>query len=179
MISGETKSIADVVVGDSILVTFADSRKPIFSDVIAIPHARNNLVVEIQHIWTSAKSDIKMTADHLLPAGACSSELEMLPLIRAADVKQGECIETINGRQEVATNSVEQVQGIYTVVTAKGDYLVVNGVIASPFAINHGIGHAFYTVHRYAYAYAPSLLKSALMVSFNAVAANLAAYFSK
>lgn len=158
-------------------MAFADSRKPEYSDVVALPHSRNNLHVEVQHIWTTSHADIKMTADHLLPAGPCSSSV--LPLTRAADVQPGACIDTINGRQEVVTNSVTQAQGIYTLVTAKGDYLIVNDIIASPFAVNHVIGHAFYNIHRFAYAYAPSLLKSTFMVTVNSIATDLAAYFTK
>jgi hypothetical protein len=47
-------------------------------------------------------------------------------------------------------------QGLYTIVT-KDEYLVVNGIIASPFAYNHMVANLFYNIHRFVYAFVPTL----------------------
>lgn len=38
--------------------------------------------------------------------------------------------------------------GIYTIVTRDSCYLIVNGVVASPFAVSHAIPDLYYTIHR-------------------------------
>ena len=65
---------------------------------------------------------------------------------------------TVSGEEKVS--SVERVwgEGVYTVVT-NGEYVVVNGIIASPFGVNHMMGNLYYNVHRLVYASAPALLK--------------------
>ncbi len=78
--------------------------------------------------------------------------------------------------------SLEAVQGegLYTVVTENMiDLVVVNGVVASPFAVNHAVGNAFYAIHRLAYVIAPALMSSTVFKAFNALASNLATYFTK
>ena len=174
---GELKSIADVQIGDSVLAYSSTAKQAIFSDVIATPHARNSFVADFQHIVTESGSDVKMTASHLLPAGACDTT--QLPLTRAADVKTGDCIQTVRGNEVVTENSVVQSEGIYTIVTAEADLVVVNGVVASPFAVNHNVAHAVYGIHRAIYALAPAVLKSNVFAVINAAASNLATYFSK
>jgi hypothetical protein len=114
----------------------------------------------------------------LILAGACSSE--QLPLVRAASVQTGACVQTVNGQEVVVSNDVVQGEGLYTVVTEnKADLVVVNGVVASPFAVNHAVGNAVYAVHRLTYAVAPALMASAAFKAVDAVASNLAAYFTK
>ena len=176
--NGDTKSIADVVVGDSVLAFSPDTKDAfIFSDVIATPHARNSIAASFQHIVTESGSDVKMTAEHLLPAGACSAE--GLPLIRAEEVRVGDCVQTVNGNEVVASNYVVQSEGIYTVVVQDAEFVVVNKFVASPFAVNHAVGNSVYNLHRLVYAWAPEVVKSAAFSAVNAIAANLAAYFSK
>jgi hypothetical protein len=65
---------------------------------------------------------------------------------------------TVSGEEKVS--SVERVwgEGVYTVVT-NGEYVVVNGIIASPFGVNHMMGNLYYNVHRMVYASVPALLK--------------------
>jgi hypothetical protein len=62
---------------------------------------------------------------------------------------------------EEAVSAVESVQGegLYTIVT-KAEYLVVNGIIASPFAFNHVAANLFYNIHRFLYVSIPTAVKS-------------------
>jgi len=167
-----------VIVGDSIKVFSTETKEILFSDVIAVPHGRNSIITDFQHIVTEHGSDIKLTADHLLPAGACDI-LSDLPLLRSADVIMGNCIQTVNGQEIVSSNTVTQGEGVYTVVTEKGDYIIVNNVVASPFAVNHALANAFYAMHRWAYAVAPALVGSAYMTGLLSAANHVAAYFAK
>ena len=64
---------------------------------------------------------------------------------------------TLSGKDIVSTTETVQGKGLYTIVT-KEEYVVVNGIIASPFAANHMLANMYYNVHRFVYATAPSLL---------------------
>ena len=57
----------------------------------------------------------------------------------------------------VSTIETVQGKGLYTVVT-KEEYVVVNGIIASPFAANHMLANLYYNLHRFVYSSAPSFL---------------------
>ena len=55
-----------------------------------------------------------------------------------------------------------------TVVTEE-DFIVVNGVLASPFAVNHAVPNAFYHIHRTLFWMAPALVKSAVFAEAHRV----------
>ena len=59
----------------------------------------------------------------------------------------------------VSTVETVHGKGLYTVVT-KEEYVVVNGIIASPFAANHMLANLYYNFHRLVYASAPSFLSN-------------------
>jgi len=170
--SGATVPIADVRVGDKVLAYSSAGQTTVFSDVVAVPHAPNNVQADFQHIVLASGADIKMTADHLLPSGSCS--LASLPLARAADVQVGNCVQTTEGQSTVVSNSVVTGNGVYTIVTEKADYVVVNGVVASPFAVNHAVANFVYGFHRMVYGIAPKMV-----APISGVLSNLAAYFTK
>lgn len=170
--SGESVSIADVRVGDKVLACDLAAQRTVFSDVIAVPHARNNHAAEFQQITLETGRDIKMTSEHLLPAGQCS--LSSLPLTRAADVLVGDCVQTTEGPVRVLSNQiVSSMDGVYTIVT-EAEYVVVNGIVASPFAVNHAVANFMYGFHRVIYSLAPKLV-----APVSAIMTNLAAYFTK
>jgi len=172
--SGAIVSIAEVKVGDKVLAFSASAQSTVFSDVVATPHPKNNQEAVFQHIVLASGKDIKMTADHLVAAGKC--DMSSLPLSRAADVHTGDCVQTTEGMSAVVSNSaVSNTEGVYTIVTDKSDDLVVvNGIVASPFAVNHAVANAVYNVHRVLYSVAPKLVAPVA-----AVMSGLAAYFTK
>jgi hypothetical protein len=75
---------------------------------------------------------------------------------------------TVGGEERVSTVSTILAEGLYTIVT-KAEFVVVNGIIASPFAYNHVAGNLYYHLHRFLYGTAPQLLVSPLLRSFNEV----------
>ena len=168
--SGESKAISDVKVGDRVLAANA-AGEIVFSEVVFVPHGANTEIALFTRISTVDGREIKMTQNHILPAGACKSSTSM-PLIYASQVSVGDCIQTVSGEQKVSEVASVRGEGVYTVVT-KEEYIVVNGIIASPFGINHMIANMYYNIHRIAYASAPLLMSSPIVHSFNEVSSNM------
>jgi Hint module len=164
--SGETKLISEVRVGDRVLAADA-SRRTLFSEVVFIPHEANTDKATFTKITTSQGRDIRMTGSHILPAGNCRSP-STLYNVYASSVIVGECIMTVSGMEKVTAVATVRGQGLYTIVT-KEEYVVVNGVIASPFAYNHMVANIYYNAHRFIYALAPGLLTFPLFHSANEV----------
>ena len=156
--SGEMRAISDVRVGDRVLSADAAGRTS-YSDVVFVPHRANSDDALFTHITTASGRDIKMTPSHIILAGPCHSSAP-LPLTYASSVSVGDCVMTESGEDMVSTVETVQGKGLYTVVT-KEEYVVVNGIIASPFAANHMLANLYYNIHRLVYATAPSLLNNA------------------
>jgi hypothetical protein len=114
-------------------------------------------------------------SDHCGEIPSTSSTLK-----RAASVKVGECVLTVAGDERVVSNVDEGGAGVYTAVTMEKDaLLVVNGIVASPFAVNHAVGNTFYQLHRFAYAVAPSLVATPLFSGVQAFVGDLSLLFAK
>ena len=166
--SGEDRQISLITAGDRVLAADA-AGKISFSEVVFVPHRANRDTAMFVHITTASGRDIKMTKSHVLPAGACgSSSSSPLPLKHASLVTLKDCVMTVGGEERVSTVSTILGEGLYTIVT-KADFVVVNGIIASPFAYNHVAGNLYYHLHRFLYDTAPQLLLSPLVRSFNEV----------
>ena len=153
--SGEVRFISDIRVGDRVLAADAAGRMA-YSDVVFVPHKANNDDALFTHITTASGRDIKMTSSHIILAGPCHWSTP-LPLLFASSVNVGDCVMTVSGKDMVSTVETVQGKGLYTIVT-KEEYIVVNGIIASPFAANHMLANLYYNVHRFVYASAPSFL---------------------
>jgi predicted extracellular nuclease len=160
------KVISEVRAGDRVLAADA-SRQTLFSEVVFVPHTWNADKAIFTHITTTQGRDIKMTHSHILPAGACESTTP-LPDIYASSVTVGDCVMTVSGMEEVSAVEMVQGQGLYTIVT-KDEYVVVNGIIASPFAFNHMVANFYYNIHRFLYMRVPRLLNSPLVHSASEV----------
>jgi hypothetical protein len=172
MESGEIKAIEEVSVGDRVLAFSTKTQTAVFSDVIAVPHAKNSIAATFAHITTASGKDIKMTNDHLI--ATCSAAL-----VTAASLKVGNCIQTVAGDDEVVSNVQVAGKGVYTVVTKEDGLLIINGIVASPFAVNHAVGNAYYMLHRAIYSVAPAFMKTSLFAGVQAFVADLAVFFAK
>jgi len=149
MESGETQLMSNVQVGDRVLASDAFGNTK-FSEVISVPHNKNSASAKFNQIVTAAR-DVKMTPSHLVMAGACGSEMS---LVAAGSVAAGACVQTVAGEEVVLSNEVVVANGVYTIVT-KEEMVVVNGVVASPFAVNHAVANAYYNVIRAIHSVAP------------------------
>jgi hypothetical protein len=148
--SGASKTMDSVVVGDRVL-TADGNGKLSFSEVIFLPHAANSDPATFVELTTGSGKSLKATKMHLLQT--CSGSLAF-----ASSFAVGSCIRTVDGDESIVLASLTTSKGLYTAVTMN-EFLVVNGVVASPFAVAHGITHAFYNIHRALYVVAPNLLK--------------------
>ena len=128
-----------------------------------VPHKSNKQRALFVHIATESGRDVKVTKNHVLPAGACGSAL---PLVYASQVSAGDCIMTVSGEEMVSAVETVQGEGVYTIVT-KEEYIVVNGIIASPFGVNHMVANLYYNMHRFLHALSPWLLTSNLLHAAN------------
>ena len=164
--SGESRSISLIAVGDRVLAADA-GRRLLFSEVIFVPHRANKEHAIFTHITTALGRDLKLTDSHILPAGDCDSS-SPFPHVYASEVTVGNCIQTMSGIEKVVSVEVAPGLGLYTVVT-KEQYVVVNGIIASPFAFNHVLGNSYYNIHRFIHSFYPDILRSPLLHSINEV----------
>jgi len=147
---GATKAMADVAVGDRILTVNAKTGAHVYSSVVAVPHGKNAEKATFAVVTTASGRDVKMTANHMLPAGACETPAA-LPVVSASSVSEGECVETVSGRERVVSVSTVEGGGIYTVV-AMEELLVVNGVVVTPYGgVNPALANTYYNLHRLAY----------------------------
>ena len=141
--------MADVQVGDRILTVNAKGEQ-VFSDVVYLPHGRNTHLATFATIATASSRDLKMTMNHILPAGACA--LSTLPLVAASAVAVGDCVQTVDGREQVMSVGKVEGKGIYTVI-AMEELIVVNGIVATPFGgVNPTLANIYYNMHRLVYA---------------------------
>jgi len=158
--SGETKMLSEVQVGDRVLS--ADAKGALsYTDVVFLPHAANNKAATFANIATEGGKALKATKTHLVQT--CSGDLAY-----AGALKAGDCLRTVDGDERIASTSVTKAEGIYSVV-AQNEFVVVSGIVSSPFAFAHGATNAVYNLHRALYKFAPALLKSSAVVSANAV----------
>ena len=132
-----------------------------------MPHKFNTQQTDFVQITTEGSRDLKMTKNHILPCGVCgSSALHPLPLISAAQINVGDCVLTVSGEERVRAVEITRGVGVYTIVT-KEEFVVVNGIIASPFGVNHMMANLYYNMHRFVYSMVPRLLESSLLQSVN------------
>jgi len=159
MENGATKYISDLVVGDRVLSWDNVNSKPTYTDVVYLPHAKNDIESTFVNVEVASGSSLKMTQSHLILAGDCAAPSSSFALKASASLTTGECVQSVDG--VVAIKSISKVKdiGIYTFVT-NDEFVVVNGIVASPFAVNHFVVNKFYNIHRAIYAVSPALLTS-------------------
>jgi Hint module len=165
---GEVKFISNVKVGDRVLAADAAGRT-FYSDVVFVPHGPNTQRSLFTHISTAAGRSVKMTSNHIIPAGSCGSSAP-LSLIYASKVRVGDCIMTVSGEEAVSAVETVKGEGLYTIVTT-AEYLVVNDILVSPFGTNHMAANLYYNTHRFLYLSVPIALKWSLLHSANEVSA--------
>jgi len=174
---GSVKALGEVQLGDRVLTAGLDGSLKGYSAVIAVPHAGEESVrATFSQLTIASGKDVRMTRSHLVLSGSCS--LPSLPLVQAGSVQAGDCVQTVSGKEQVTAVSTVQGQGIASAVTAAGDLIVVNGVVASPFAINHAVPEAWYSIHRLVYALFPALLGNKLFQQTSERFGDLSVQFS-
>lgn len=135
---------------------------------VFLPHATNDDVATFVKFMTATGKSVKATKMHLLQT--CSGALNY-----AQSLNVGDCLRTVDGNEAITSVSITKAKGLYTAVTTN-EFIVVNGILASPFAVAHAPAHAFYNIHRALHAVAPGLLKTPGLVSAHALLGSSAAY---
>ena len=149
---GGHKAIADVQTGDRVL-TVNKRGQQVYSDVVYVPHGKNSEHAAFLRLVTESGRDVKMTADHQLPAGDCAfAGPSLFPAaVAASDVKVGDCVFTVAGPERVVSIDTVGGRGVYTIVAIE-ELLVVNGVVATPYGgVNPALANVYYNLHRLAY----------------------------
>jgi len=148
--NGATKELSEVAVGDRVLTVNGKTGEQVYSDIVYLPHGKNTARATFTVLATETGRDVKMTANHVLPAGACTSPAA-LPVVAASTVAAGDCVETVSGRERVVSVSTVQGEGIYTAI-AMEELLVVNGIVATPYGgVNPTLANVYYNLHRCMY----------------------------
>ena len=149
--SGEMKLMQDVNVGDRVQVSSNDGSL-LFSDVVFLPHESNQKLSYFIELETNFGS-LKVTEKHLIRVSSdCSSNDNEFELIFAEDIEIGQCLDHVDGKSEVINTQLTQATGVYTIITAHSDgIVVVNGFKASSFGVNHMIPNMYYHLHRFLY----------------------------
>ena len=112
-------------------------------------------------VVTSSGKSLKATKMHLLQK--CDGTLAY-----AGALTEGDCLRTVDGDEAVTALSVAKAEGIYTAVTTS-KFLVVNGIVASPFGVSHGLMNSYYNFHRIVAKFAPLALASSSIQVISAV----------
>jgi hypothetical protein len=134
---GAVKKFSELNIGDRILSANREGEIS-HSPVVFLPHGENEKSSKFVKVVLKDHKEIKMTTRHLVPA--CDGKLTT-----AKNIKAGDCLRTVDGDVKVARVETVQGHGLYTAVT-ENEYLVVNGIVASPFASNAAIAHAFFNL---------------------------------
>lgn len=150
--SGGTKAIKEVEVGDRIL-TADESGELAFSDVVFVPHAAGNTraTAFIELTLASGKT-VRPTPRHLLKT--CDGRLAP-----AGSLDLGTCLQSADGADVIQSKRPFEDRGAYTAVAMR-EFIVVSGVVASPFAFVHWAPNLYYQMHRWLYSAYPALIKS-------------------
>jgi len=153
------RPISSVKVGDRILSARRDGSF-LYSPIVAVPHKTNSVHSAFLRISLEGGSEITLTPDHLLLAGSCGGV--KFALLAASAVAPGKCLSTAAGEEVVVGVRASEGRGLYTVIV-EAEYIVVSGIVSSPFAKNHGLPHFFYGMHRILFRTFRGLATSSLM----------------
>ena len=163
-----TKLISEVVVGDVILAATA-SGSLVYSPVVYIPHDKNTKRATFVNLIVSSARSIKMTPGHFVWIEKCGVASSNGSLEQARNVKIGACLRTVDGQEAVTAVEFVEGEGVYTLVTME-PFLVINGVVASPWAYIsiwehlfspiacHAMAHSFHNIHRVMYNLFPTAM---------------------
>lgn len=150
--SGDMKLMQDIRVGDRVQVSSNDGRL-FFSDVIFLPHGNNQKLSHFIELETNVGS-LKVTEKHLVRVSSdCSSTNNEFELVYAENIEIGQCLDHVEGKTKVINTQLTKATGIYTIITAHFDgIVVVNGFKASSFGVNHIFPNTYYHLHRLFYS---------------------------
>jgi len=130
-----TKPLTDVELGDVIKTSDIHGTFS-FSPVVSLPHeAGNTEMATFLKLQTETGKAVMMTPGHLVPM--CDEKT----IVTASELKIGDCLLTVDGKENLLQISSSQERGVYTAITEK-PFLSVNGIVASPFSVENDPGRS-------------------------------------
>jgi hypothetical protein len=138
--SGATKRLADLEFGDRILTS--DGANVAFFPVLMLPHGKNSEPAAFLNLTTETGKFVEMTSDHFIPK--CSLEV-----VTAGALVVGDCVLTVDGKETLTAISAGTNFGVFTAVT-EGKFIVVNGIVASPFSERSDVANPTKDFRKYA-----------------------------
>ena len=88
-----------------------------------------------------------------------TNSLTCFTLKKAKNIQKHDYIYTTHGIENVVSMREVTSYGKYTFITLFGDYVLVNDIIASPYAENHIIASTFYQIYRNIYKLLPPYIR--------------------
>ena len=165
LIDGRKIPIREVVIGDEVMVMDVNGGIK-YSPVIFLPHQQNNIFTNYIELMTISPSlTLRITDHHLMPVyNNCDLGLKSQSFVLkyAQDILVGECVRTVDGYAAISsTDMVFSDRGIYSLITKEStDLIVVNGIVASSFGVNHFAANKFYSIVRLIHHVIPSVVIS-------------------
>ena len=158
--TGEKLPICEAIVGQEIL-SWSFSQSFHYSPIVCIPHNKNDTNAEFIQFKTNSGKTIRMTPDHLVFVTNPN-----MHLLLAKEIVIGDTFLTTSGEERVISLEKNTDSGIYTVVTLS-DYIVVDEIVVSPFAINHIVPTIYYQLHKLIWNLFPNVSKSSTFSKIN------------
>jgi len=136
---GSQKTMESLQIGDRIQSADFNGTVSI-SPVVFLPHKSNDELTTFLEVTTESGKSVHMTPDHLIPN--CGGDI-----IVARSLMVDDCIFTVDGHEAIKSITSSQMTGIYTAVT-ENKFVVVNGIVASPFSQDRKIERQHQTRER-------------------------------
>jgi len=170
--NGNTIKIENAKIGDIILSYSSKENKLSYSPIVAIPHEKNNILSKFIKFTTNSGKSIKMTEKHLIPVlkkqNSNNNNNNSFDVIFAEKIEINDIVKTVNGNEQITSIEIVEEEGIYTVITLE-EYIVVDNIIASPYAIFHLLGNIYYSLHKNLYSINPKIIDSPYFKKFNQI----------
>jgi hypothetical protein len=136
---GSKKIFHDIQYGDEIQVC-SKNMELFYSKVIFLPHLQNNKLTQYIKFVTESNQNIRATPKHFLPI---LNKNDVLENVFAEDITKEDKLYVLNNGQGMpeAIKAIEKVteEGAYTAYIKEGEDIVVDNVVASPYAMNHNL----------------------------------------
>ena len=192
---GYFQRISNISVGENFLGA-NEKGEPVYSDVVYLPHLANKMLSTFIQLETESGETLRLTESHILPIStSCTLDgppLAVSTLKQAHEVRVNDCVYVnqyqgmtgANGELRdaqlipsriVNVSSVLDI-GLYTAVT-QAPFLILNGVLASPFEYDHNAAHTFYNIHRQAYNIGSGIVEGPWLRAFTNTAGDIAAAY--
>ena len=126
LVSDKRVPIHNVSIG--MMIQTADRHYNIgFNNIKEIPHDYNLESATFLTLITEKNKQIILTPDHIIPTCYKTD-------VPARELYLGDCILTIDGKENIIDIQSSIKNGVYTVIT-KDAYIVVNDIIVSPYSV--------------------------------------------